>query len=201
MFQSNADSYDQIAADWARKRDSKPVDDCVREFAARLPSGGRVLDIGCGTGAPIDVFLSESGFTLTGIDASEKMIERAQARNLPKARFIHCDFFEFVPEKAFDAAIAFDSIWHIPLELQRAIYPRIAEWLNPGGWFLFTHGRCEGSVSGDMFGAEFHYSALNASELRSILSENGFQIESMIENYAHPTTGTRDLLAIARKKA
>ena len=56
MFQSNADSYDRIAADWAQKRDSKPVDDCVREFAARLPSGGYVLDIGCGTGAPIDVF-------------------------------------------------------------------------------------------------------------------------------------------------
>ena len=83
------------------------------------------------------------------------MIERAQARNLPKARFFHCDFFEFVPEKTFDAAIAFDSIWHIPLELQRAIYPRIAEWLKPNGWFLFTHGRREGSVSGDMFGAEY----------------------------------------------
>ena len=51
-----------------------------------------------------------------------------------------------------------------------------------------------------MFCAEFHYSALDVTELRAILSESGFQIESMIENYTHPTTGTRDLLAIARKK-
>ena len=51
-----------------------------------------------------------------------------------------------------------------------------------------------------MFGVTFEYSALDTTELREILNASGFEIESMVENYAHPITGTRDLLVTAKKR-
>lgn len=196
----NREAYDRISAEWAKARDRREIDPCIVDFAAGIPRGGAVLDIGCGTGAPIDVYLAKCGFAVTGIDFSREMIRRARQRALPRAQFLVCDLLEYEPDAPFDAAIAFDSIWHVEKERQREIYPRIARWLRPGGRLLFTHGRRDGSVKGEMFGATFEYSALDAAELREILNANGFEIETMLENYAHPITGTRDLLVTAKKR-
>lgn len=195
----NREAYDRISAEWARVRDGREIDPCIVDFANSIPQRGSVLDIGCGTGAPIDVYLSGRGFAVTGIDFSTEMIRRAKQRSLPRARFLVCDLLDYEPDAPFDAAIAFDSIWHVEKERQHEIYPRISRWIRPGGRILFTHGARDGSVSGEMLGATFEYSALDAAEVRRILGKSGFEIEQMVENYAHPVTGTRDLLAIARK--
>ena len=41
-----------------------------------------MLDIGCGTGFPIDAYLSGQGFSVTGIDVSARMLEKARKLNL-----------------------------------------------------------------------------------------------------------------------
>ena len=135
-----------------------------RDLAARieLPSPSRILDIGCGSGYPIDVFLSGRGFTVTGIDPSKEMIGLANRLELDGASFQACGLFEFEPDAPFDAVIAFDSLFHIDLDSQPAIYPKVASWLKPGGLFLFTHGKKTGTVSGKMFGESFLYGALDA---------------------------------------
>ena len=43
------------------------------------PDGGRILDIGCGTGAQLAGYTDE-GLTLAGVDRSEAMLEKARAR-------------------------------------------------------------------------------------------------------------------------
>ena len=43
------------------------------------PDGGRILDIGCGTGAQLAGYIGE-GLTLAGVDRSEAMLQKARAR-------------------------------------------------------------------------------------------------------------------------
>lgn len=66
MFQSNADSYDRIAADWAQKRDSKPLTIAYANLPRVSPPADACLILAAAPGAPIDVFLSESGFDVAG---------------------------------------------------------------------------------------------------------------------------------------
>ena len=177
----------------------KPVDPCVEEFAAMLPAGAKVLDIGCGTGYPIDEYLCAAGFSVTGVDPAERMLEKAVGLGLSNARFLHTDLFGFETEEKFDAAIAFDSIFHIPLERQREIYPKVAGLLKDGAYFLFTHGKTTGSVQGTMFGEPFFYSALDGEVLKGSLLEAGFEIVRFVENYSDPVTGTQDLIVLAKR--
>ena len=110
------------------------------------------------------------------------------------------DFLEYDEGGKFDAIIAFDSVWHIEEASQAAIYPKFAALLKDGGYLLFTHGKSRGSVKGEMMGQSFYYSALDVKDVKKLLIDNGFEIVNLIEDYQEKTTGTRDLLVIARKK-
>lgn len=45
-----------------------------------------VLEVGCGTGH-WTTFFAKQGFNITGIDISEKMIEKAKSKNIPNTKF------------------------------------------------------------------------------------------------------------------
>ena len=49
----------------------------VRAFAADLPHGSRILDVGCGNGLPATRELALS-HEVTGVDISEQQIARAR---------------------------------------------------------------------------------------------------------------------------
>lgn len=196
----NRESYNKICDSWSEYRGKSRINTCIVEFAKNLEPGAKVLDVGCGSGYPIAAYLSEQGFFVTGIDISEKMIEKAQSLKVKNAEFLLEDVLTFRAAEKYDGVIAFDAIWHIPQEQQRDIYVVVADLLNDGGYFLFTHGKTEGSVSGKMFGEEFYYSALDVEEVHRLLGEHGFEIQSSMEDYKEETTGSRDLLIVARKK-
>ena len=196
----NRDSYNKICDKWSEYRAKSCINTCIVDFAKHLRHRAKVLDIGCGSGYPIATYLSDQGFVVTGIDISEKMIEKARALNLKNADFLMEDILTFTPTEKYDAIIAFDSIWHVPQEHQKDIYKIVGDLINGGGYFLFTHGKAVGSVSGQMFGEEFHYSALDAGRVRELLNENGFKIILWEEDYKEETTGDRELLVVARKE-
>lgn len=56
-------------------------DACLEELIGQriIPSGGNVLDIGCGLGSAA-VYLAAAGFRVTGIDISMTAIEKARAK-------------------------------------------------------------------------------------------------------------------------
>jgi len=197
---SNRDSYNKICEQWNEYRNKSIINTCIVEFEKKLGSQAKILDVGCGTGYPIADYLVNRGHIVTGIDVSEKMIEKAVERALPNAKFLVKDLLEFSTAETFDAVIAFDSVWHIEKSRQRDIYKIITDLLNVGGYFLFTHGKSNGNIRGQMFGEEFYYSALNVNEVHQLLGENGFEIIQSIEDYKEETTGDRELLVVARKK-
>ena len=118
-------AYDNIADKWAEFRAGCTINKCIAEFVKLLPLHSEILDVGSGTGYPVAAYLAEKGHRVTGIDVSAQMTKKARALNLPCARFINVDFTEYTADVSFDAAIAFDSLWHIAYSRQESIYPKL----------------------------------------------------------------------------
>ena len=81
----------------------------VRFIRERLrpPPGGRILDVGCGTGRH-SVGLARLGFRVTGVDLSGQMLalarQRAEEASV-EVEWVHADATSFVRTDGFDAAI------------------------------------------------------------------------------------------------
>jgi len=113
-------------------------------LVARLSTGARVLDIGSGTGRPAAEILTQAGHAVTGIDVSATMIDIAR-RQVPGARFEQVDVRDFTSEDAaWDAVCAFCSLLQMSRREIDATLRRIAGWLAPGGYFMFS------TVPGDL---------------------------------------------------
>lgn len=143
-----AQSYDQIAEIYLRRFGNSAVRQFwLDQLIARLPSGVRVLDLGCGAGLPVARNLQDRGFVVTGIDGSRRQIELARG-NAPGATFIEADMTsaEFAAA-SFGAVTAFYSITHIPRDLHSGLFLHIASWLQPGGILLASLG-AEAALTG-----------------------------------------------------
>lgn len=118
----------------------------ARLLLSRVPAGGRVLDVCCGTGQFTDV-VRRLGYDVAGMDASGEMIRFAR-ENAPGVEFTIADVRDFRMGRIFDAAYSvYESLNHVPdmagLELAFACIHR---HLEPGGPFLFDMNREEAYV-------------------------------------------------------
>ena len=77
------------------------------EEVLQLPSGSRILDMGCGTGRH-SVELARRGYRVTGVDFSSGMLAEAKkattAANVD-VEWVQCDALAYTTAKPFDAAI------------------------------------------------------------------------------------------------
>lgn len=194
----NKNSYNNVARKWVEKRKKTAVSKLVIDFADKVVTKGKILDIGCGSGVPIATYLSERGFSVTGIDFSDEMINLAQLSNIPNTQFVNSDFLNFETIEKFDGVIAWDSLWHFPKDKQRNIYPKIGNLLRSGGYLIFTHGNIDGEHVDSMFGEPFYYSSLSKDVVFSILIENGFEIRYAYENFVEENSH-RAFVVLAQK--
>jgi cyclopropane fatty-acyl-phospholipid synthase-like methyltransferase len=112
----------------------------VAELAEQLPSGARVLDLGCGAGVPAARELADRGFAVTGVDISQVQIGRAR-QLVPTASFVRADMATWdAPDGSFDAVVSLYALIHVPLQDQRTLLPRMRRWLVDGGCVLAIVG-------------------------------------------------------------
>ena len=110
------------------------------ELAERLRPGARVLDLGCGAGIPATRELADRGLQVIGVDFSAAQLHRAR-RLVPEARLVQADMAMVQFSAAsLDAVVSFYAVIHLPLADQRALFPRIRDWLRPGGLLLAIVG-------------------------------------------------------------
>lgn len=143
-----SNGYEAVATDFMSHRAGSGVGvTTVREWAKALPSGGAVLDLGCGHGVPISQALVESGFTVYGVDASPSMIAAFRAR-FPHAP-AECGAAEDSRffGRTFDGIVAWGLIFLLAPEAQAQLIQRVSAALKLGGRLLFTspHQMCEWS--------------------------------------------------------
>lgn len=173
MPEDMSNGYEAVAEEFIRLR--SPVGlETVQKWAASLPRGGSVLDVGAGSGEALTATLIEEGFDVSAVDASATMVA-AFRRRFPGVEVI-CEpaershFFD----RTFDGVLAIGLIFLLPVDCQRELIRRMAAALKPGGRLLFSsphevcawHDALTGRPS----------SSLGADEYQRIIASSGLHL-------------------------
>ena len=175
-----ADGYDAMGESFAAWREGfvgDPRREWEDELVSRLEPGARVLELGCGGGAPETRRLAQR-FALTGVDISPRQIDRARAA-IPEAEFVCADFTELeLPEGSFDAVASFYVFNHVPRDLLAPLLASIHRWLLPGGRLLTAFGQSDNpGWSGEWLGAQTFFSGFPPEINSRLVHDVGFTIE------------------------
>ena len=179
--------YDLIADQWHSNKRAQSYIEHVLGYVDRilegLPSGARVLDLGCGTGEPVAKYIVERGLAVTGVDESSEMLKFAR-QTVAEAELIHADMVTVELTETFDAAVAWDSMFHVERKHHATIYRKLANALREGARLLLSVGGSapaeDDSVEGftsEMYGQTFYYSGFAPDVTRKLIEASGFEIE------------------------
>lgn len=177
------DDEDQVPMIEASQRLTRKVADSLR-----LRKGERVLDVGCGLGAPAIQLATEYGVRVTGVNFSVQQVAEADARaraagltdqvTFRSVNFSSLDF----PDGSFDAMVAMESLVYVnDLGLALSGLHRV---LRPGGRLSLTETTREGLsvVAAGQFatssGANW---LLSVAEWLDPLREAGFELVEYLQ--------------------
>ena len=172
MSEDASNGYEAVAEAFMRLRSTTGLA-AVRKWAASLPRGGAVLDVGAGSGEPLAGALIEAGLDVFAIDAAPTMVA-AFRRRFPGAE-IACEpaersaFFD----RTFDGALAVGLVFLLPADAQRDLIRRMAAALNPGGRLLFSAPRQVCAWDDSLTGQPS--SSLGAAAYRRIIADCGLR--------------------------
>lgn len=115
--------------------------------ACHVAPGGRVLDVGCGTGLFVRKLLkSHRGVHCVGLDLSEQMLDRARAncRDFSDRLVLVQGDSEHLPfdDSSFDVVTCIHSFHHYPH--QTNVLREMHRVLHPGGQLLIIDGDRDG---------------------------------------------------------
>jgi len=84
----------------------------ISRYLGRDGHGKKLLEIGCGSGH-WSSFFAERGFSVTGIDISEAMLQIAKGKNIPNAVFQSGDAHSLpFDDNSFDVTIFQSCTWN-----------------------------------------------------------------------------------------
>lgn len=142
VFDAYASYYDLLYQDKNYSAEAEYVNSRIRDYA---PDAGHILELGCGTGAHAE-YLAQMGYTVLGVDMSEEMLSKAEARKLDlppevsaRLSFQPGDVRSVRTGRTFDAVISlFHVMSYLPTnEDLAATFETAAIHLTSGGLFLF----------------------------------------------------------------
>jgi len=179
-------TYNKIGDDWFK--DHKP-DDWWHQgtdiFISFLKSGAKVLDAGCGGGIASQ-YLIERGFSVTGIDFSEKMIEIAK-REAPLGKFLVMDMRDIGSlAEQFDGVYGKASLLHFPKKDIPEIIGGLVKTLKNGG-FLYVAvketkpgQKDEQVITENDYGHEYQrfFSFFSLPEMEKYFTDSGIKVRS-----------------------
>ncbi len=119
-------------------------------FVSMLPVGGRILDLGCGSGRDSLAFL-KAGFEVDAVDGSRHMVEAA--KSLTGLDVAQALFDEYEPDGLYDGIWACSSLLHVASDELPCLIERYSKALKPNGIFYlsFKLGDYEGMRNGRWF--------------------------------------------------
>src|SRR6185295_2709870 len=106
-------------------------------LVAELANGGRVLELGVGTGR-VALPLAARGLEVHGVDVSDAMLDRLRQKpGADRIRIVKGDFTSAIAGDDFSVAfVAFNTFFAIAsLEKQKACFANVAKQLRRGGTF------------------------------------------------------------------
>lgn len=177
------DDEDQVPLIEASQRLTRKVADSLR-----LRKGERVLDVGCGLGAPAIQLATEYEVQVTGINISTRQVAEAHARaraagladqvTFRSGNYMSLDF----PDGSFDAVVAMEALVYVS-DLGHAL-GGLHRVLRPGGRLSLTEPTREGLgvVAASEFAARFRAKwLLSVAEWLDPLQEAGFELVEYLQ--------------------
>jgi 2-polyprenyl-3-methyl-5-hydroxy-6-metoxy-1,4-benzoquinol methylase len=161
------------------------------EAIAQHKQSGALLDLGCSSGAFLELMRGES-WKLYGIEMSAEVARTAEAKSGAEV-FVGSILDAPFPPASFDVITCFDVLEH--LYEPRRVMARVSEWLKPGGIFYVlvpNINSAEGRVFGSYWhGLElprhlFHYSPASLK----FLAKTAGLTEVSLETRRNPAVGT-----------
>lgn len=173
--------YDALAETYAERRtdDDDPELELLETVLEPLGESARVLDAGCGQGSPVLQRLAAAVEDAVGLDFSREQL-RLAAGNVPEAALVAGDLTALpLRSDSFDAAVAYHSLIHVPLDDHRTVLAELARVLRPGGRLLVSEGT--GAWTGTNpdwldTGVEMQWDVAGAEATREHLRDAGFAV-------------------------
>lgn len=166
-------AYAKKAEDYANLVSRVTPDGDLQAFLNAIPSGGRVLDLGCGPGNSARM-MHEAGLEVEATDASPEMVAIAKERHGVDARLER--FEDLDVENYYDGIWANFSLLHAP----RADMPRhlsaIQKAIKPNG--LLHLGLKTGDIEERDEAGRF-YVYYTEVDIRSLLETVGFRFNTI----------------------
>lgn len=172
------DLYERTASVFDEARRGGPVPEerpHLEGFAAALPKGASVLDIGCGGGIPVARDLIAAGHAVTGIDSAPSLIDLCRKR-FPAAEWHVADMRRLDLGRRFEGVLAWHSFFHLAADDQRAMFPVFARHAAPGALLMFTSGPRAGVAMGEWQGEPLYHDSLSQEEYRALLDTHTFEV-------------------------
>jgi SAM-dependent methyltransferase len=154
---------------WEGTRDHDVAQNIDALLAAVPASPARILDLGCGPGRDLAVFLAR-GHAPVGLDGSARFVEMARAH--AGCEVWHQDFLALaLPPARFDGVYANASLFHIPSEHLPRVLGELRATLAPGGVLFFSNprGDDEEGWHGERYGCYF-----DVDRWRALMTAAGF---------------------------
>lgn len=161
--------YDNQASKYAEMTDANNMEDPhLRDFIATLPTGGKVLDLGCGPGISAAV-MAKSGLEVLATDASAEMV--AMADNHPGVTARQLSFDRIEGKAVYDGVWANFSLLHTPRSSMPNHLRAIHQAMKPGG-LLHIGLKLGTGEARDSIGRLYTY--YTQDELEGLLPAAGF---------------------------
>ena len=184
------DFFDRCAPSW----DAEMIrdDEIIRLILdnARITAGKRVLDVACGTGVLIGDYLERGVESVTGIDISPEMTERAKAKFPdPRAEFFCCDAEEFTSDGKYDAIMIYNAFPHFPDP--EKLFARLVPLLAEGGTLSVAHGMSREKIDAHHHGAakEVSVGLMEAEKLSALMGKYLTVIEMISDERMYQVVG------------
>lgn len=160
-----------------------------RRMAGLLPPDVKqLLDLGCGTGLELEpIFERFPEVWVTGIDMTPAMLDALRTKYSDKwLTLIPGDYRHTALDAgAFDAAVSFETMHHLPPADKRALYSRIRRALRPGGVY----------IEGDYMVTDPDEEAFYQKEAARLREANGLAPDAAI-HYDTPLTIDHQILLL-----
>ncbi len=172
--EDTAARYDRIAQWWQTQHQDSLYGVAQLERAIKYtPKNHLAIDIGCGSSGRFFKVLSEHGFQAEGLDISVEMINLAKKLH-PNVTFYREDISAWNPPKSYSLIVAWDSTFHLPLDMQEEVVKKLCDALEGDGVLMFTcgGGYKHSEVSGAFQGQKFEYSTLGVNAFLKILNDH-----------------------------
>ena len=149
----------------------------LRTFAARVPSGGLILDVGCGTGL-VAGMLEGMGHRIIGIDLSTAMLHEARsgypALSLARMSMTHLG----LPDGTFDGLWSSYAVFHVPRQQHAAVFREFRRVLRPDSPMAVSVGVTEWEGVEPFHGVDMYWSSFDAAASTTLVRDAGFTVET-----------------------